>query len=69
MCKSPGDDWVEWSATGLKDASIFDLSPTGTKTQIRSSAEDFQGSLAFFDDETELTAVCQVVLGPILGPR
>eukprot|EP00913_Durusdinium_trenchii_P001891 g1750.t1 len=28
-------DWVEWSATGLKDASIFDLSPTGTSTQIR----------------------------------
>ncbi|CAK9109999.1 unnamed protein product, partial [Durusdinium trenchii] len=25
-------DWVEWSATGLKDASIFDLSPTGARS-------------------------------------
>ena len=25
----PGEEWVEWSATGLKDASVFDLSPTG----------------------------------------
>eukprot|EP00435_Cladocopium_sp_Y103_P014180 s1701_g3.t1 len=30
-----GEEWVEWSATGLKDASVFDLSPTGTSTQIR----------------------------------
>jgi len=30
-----GEEWVEWSATGLKDASVFDLSPTGTNTQIR----------------------------------
>lgn len=27
-------DWVEWSATGLKDASLFDLSPTNTHTQV-----------------------------------
>jgi len=27
-------DWVEWSATGLKDASLFDLSPVGTSTQV-----------------------------------
>eukprot|EP00933_Yihiella_yeosuensis_P029953 TRINITY_DN23605_c0_g1_i1.p1 TRINITY_DN23605_c0_g1~~TRINITY_DN23605_c0_g1_i1.p1 ORF type:complete len:517 (-),score=80.59 TRINITY_DN23605_c0_g1_i1:320-1870(-) len=26
-------DWVEWSATGLKDASLFDLSPVDTTTQ------------------------------------
>ena len=32
-CPLPGDgDWVEWSATGLKDASIFDLSPTGARS-------------------------------------
>ncbi|CAJ1445757.1 unnamed protein product [Effrenium voratum] len=30
-----GEEWVEWSATGLKDASLFDLSPTGTSTQVR----------------------------------
>lgn len=33
--EGPGEEWVEWSATGLKDASVFDLSPTGTSTQIR----------------------------------
>jgi predicted ATPase len=27
-------DWIEWSATGLKDASLFDLSPTETRTQV-----------------------------------
>lgn len=27
-------DWVEWSATGLKDASLFDLSPTNTHVQV-----------------------------------
>eukprot|EP00747_Dinoflagellata_sp_TGD_P207919 gnl/TRDRNA2_/TRDRNA2_81452_c0_seq1.p1 gnl/TRDRNA2_/TRDRNA2_81452_c0~~gnl/TRDRNA2_/TRDRNA2_81452_c0_seq1.p1 ORF type:complete len:561 (+),score=98.79 gnl/TRDRNA2_/TRDRNA2_81452_c0_seq1:30-1685(+) len=27
-------DWVEWSATGLKDASLFDLSPVGDTTQV-----------------------------------
>jgi len=27
-------DWVEWSATGLKDASLFDLSPTNTHAQV-----------------------------------
>jgi len=27
-------DWVEWSATGLKDASLFDLSPVNTDTQV-----------------------------------
>jgi len=27
-------DWVEWSATGLKDASLFDLSPSETNVQI-----------------------------------
>ena len=28
-----GEEWVEWSATGLKDASVFDLSPTGGATE------------------------------------
>lgn len=27
-------EWVEWSATGLKDASLFDLSPTNTHSQV-----------------------------------
>jgi hypothetical protein len=29
-----GEEWVEWSATGLKDASVFDLSPTGRVTGL-----------------------------------
>lgn len=27
-------EWVEWSATGLKDASLFDLSPIETNAQV-----------------------------------
>merc|ERR1712232_343802 len=35
-------DWVEWSATGLKDASLFDLSPTQTHTQVNDKLLPFR---------------------------
>eukprot|EP00930_Biecheleria_cincta_P086967 TRINITY_DN76228_c0_g1_i1.p1 TRINITY_DN76228_c0_g1~~TRINITY_DN76228_c0_g1_i1.p1 ORF type:complete len:536 (-),score=114.47 TRINITY_DN76228_c0_g1_i1:40-1611(-) len=35
-------DWVEWSATGLKDASLFDLSPTGSNTEINDKLLPFR---------------------------
>merc|ERR1712107_477713 len=35
-------DWVEWSATGLKDASLFDLSPAQTHSQINDKLLPFR---------------------------
>lgn len=35
-------DWVEWSATGLKDASLFDLSPAGTHTEMNDKLLPFR---------------------------
>jgi len=35
-------EWVEWSATGLKDASLFDLSPVGSDAQIRDKLLPFK---------------------------
>lgn len=35
-------EWVEWSATGLKDASLFDLSPSNTDSQVNDKLLPFR---------------------------